>query len=292
MTFKYKVRPYENEEGEFTDYVPGDTLTIKQRFVDNATTDESLREFRSIAIVDNQGQTLVIHHVKKDVFDEYFIPLDIDLYYYKKSTLDAATQALDLFLNRQIDHLTSSLNKKHEENDYIRNDFFNKSFQYQMTKKKTLSEIWWIWYALPLGVAFIVLGIININHLGILLLPIGLVLWVPGLLVHYQYYRDNKDLKVGLSKGQEIIEITTPTVKKTLKKQDIKEILKVDGGRLNRFGWGQYGFTRIEFKSGEILYLTSLMIDQLFIEEKFIGHNIKILKTGTLVPTLDGSTRL
>jgi hypothetical protein len=141
-------------------------------------------------------------------------------------------------------------------------------------------------------VAFIVLGFININHgASGLLFVIGLILWLPGVIIHYQYYKDNSNLRVKISKGSELIEVTTPTATKTFKKADIKEVLKVDSG-INRFAWGQYGFTRIEFKTGEIVNLTSLMLDQLFIEEKFEGQNIKTLKTETLIPTLNKKTRL
>jgi hypothetical protein len=292
MSFKYKVRPYNNEEGEFTDYVSGGQATIK-RLLDNNWASDSLSDsFRTIAITDNNRQILILHHIKNDVFDIYFIPLDNDLYYFKKSTIELATQTLDLFFENKIADLISLLNKRTEDNDYVRNDFFNKSFEYRVTERKNLKEISWIWYAFPVGIAFIALGVIYIsNGASILLFALGLILWLPGVAIHYQYYKDNHELRVTISKGSEIIRVTTPTITRTFRKDDIKEVLKVDSG-YNRFAWGQYGFTRIEFKTGEILNLTCLLLDQISIEEKFIGFNVKTLKTEILIPTLDKKTRL
>lgn len=291
MSFKYKVRPYDNEDGEFTDYVPADKVTVDRIFTGNWSGENSRETFRTIALTDNLGQTLIIHHIKKGVFDIYYIPLDKDYHYFKKTDIQTTSKALDLFLNNRSTELTSLLNKRKEDNDYIRNNFFNKSFDYRVTDKQNRKEISWIWYSLPLGVAFIVLGVININHGAAgLLFVIGLILWLPGVIIHYQYYKDNENLRVKTSRGSELIEVTTPTANKTFKKVDIKEVLMVDSG-INKFGWGQYGFTRIEFKTGEILNLTCLMLDQLFIEEKF-GQNLKILKTETLIPTLNKKTRL
>jgi hypothetical protein len=292
MSFKYKVRPYNNEDGEFTDYVTVDKTAIEKVFSDNYDADDSLKSFRTIAITDDRQQTIVVHYIKKGVCDIYFIPSDSNFYYFKKSTIELATQTVRLFLESKITDLTSLLNKLTEDNDFIRGDFFNKSFEYKVTKSKSRKEISWIWYALPLGLAFIILGIININHgASIFLFIIGLVLWLPGVIIHYQYYKDNHQLRVTLSRGNNIINVATPTLSKTFTKDDIKEILKVNSG-FNRFAWGQYGFTRIEFKTGEILNLTCLMLDQLFIEDKFDGFNGKTLKTETLIPTLDKKTRL
>lgn len=292
MNFRYKLRKYNNEDGEFTDYVAADRATIERLFSDNYNVDDSLKNFRDIAIADDQGQTIIIHYIKKGVCSIYFIPLDNGFYYFKKTKIELATQAVGFLLENRIADLTGLLNRQTENNDFIRGDFFNKSFKYEVTKSKNRKEISWIWYALPLGIAFIVLGIINFDHgAAILLFIIGLILWVPGVIIHYQYYQDNHLLQVTLSKGSSIINVTTPTLSKTFAKDDIKGVLKVDSG-INRFTWGQYGFTRIEFKTGEIVNLTCLLVDQLFIEEKFDGFSGKTLKTETLIPTLDKKTRL
>lgn len=290
MSFKYKVRHYNNEDGEFTDYVTADKTTIERVFSENYDVDDSLKSFRTIAILDDRQQTILVHYIKKGVCDIYFIPPDSEFYYFKKTAIEMARQIVGMFLENKISDLTLLLNKRTDENNYIRGDFFNKSFEYKVTKAKNQKEITWMLYAFPLGVAFIVIGIIN-QGVAILFSIIGLVYWLPGVIVHYQYYQDNRQLQVRISKGSSTINVTTPTFSKTFTMGDIKEVLKFDTG-FNTFPWGHYGFTRIEFKTGEILNLTSLMLDQLLIEEKFRGYNVKVFRTRPIVPLLDKKTRL
>jgi hypothetical protein len=169
---------------------------------------------------------------------------------------------------------------------------FNDNDRHHLTGKRNFKEISWILYALPLGILFLVLGVINFSHgAAILLFAIGLILWLPGVIIHYQYYMDNKDIAIKISKESKIIEVTTSTTTKTFQKEEINEVLIVDSG-INKFAWGQYGFARIEFKTGEIINLTNLMMDQLFIADNFSLDNLKVLKTETLIPTLDKKTRL
>jgi hypothetical protein len=169
---------------------------------------------------------------------------------------------------------------------------FNDNLQHRITKSRNFKEISWILYALPLGILFLVLAVTNFSHgAAILLFAIGLILWLPGVIIHYQYYMDNKGISVKISKESKTIEVTTPTTTKTFEKGDIKEVLIVESG-INKFAWGQYGFARIEFKTGEIINLTNLMLDQLFIADNFSLDDLKVLKAETLIPTLDKKTRL
>ncbi len=69
---------------------------------------------------------------------------------------------------------------------------------------------------------------------------------------------------------------------KVFKKIDVNEILVVSTHQMtsfwnhgNRFPWNQYGFTQIKFKSGEIINLTCLMIDQSNVTDIFTGPDIK-----------------
>jgi hypothetical protein len=226
MSFKYKVRRYNYEDDEFTDYVNVDKTTIEEVFSNNYDVDDSLKSFRTIAITEDRQQTIVVHYIKRGVCDIYYIPLDSDFYYFKKSTIELATHAVGLFIENKMSDLTLILNKRTEDNNFIRGDFFNKSFEYRVTRAKSLREISWIRYALPLGLAFIILGIIDLRPSSILLFMIGLVLWLPGVIIHYQYYMDNHQLCVTLSKGNNNIIVTTPTFSKTFRKGDNKRYPK------------------------------------------------------------------
>lgn len=292
MSFKYKVRHYNNEDGEFTDYVTADKTTIEKVFSENYEVDDSLKSFRTIAITDDRQQTILVYYIKKGVCDIYFIPPDNDFYYFKKTTIETATKIVSLFLDTNITDLTLQLNRKTDKKNYIKGDFFNKSFEHELSKTRNLKGLSWMLYAFPLGIAFIIVGIININQgASFIYIIIGLIHWLPGAIIHYQYYYDNHQLRVKLSKGSDIINVKTPTFSKVFTKTEISKVMKFDTG-FSRFAWGHYGFTRIEFKTGEILNLTSLMLDQLLIEEKFRGYNVKVFRTQTLVPLLDKKTRL
>lgn len=101
---------------------------------------------------------------------------------------------------------------------------FNDNNRHQLTDKRNFKEISWILYALPLGIVFLVLGVINYSSgAAILLFAIGLILWLPGVIIHYQYYMDNKDISVKLSKESKTIEVTTPTTTKTFQKKKLKK---------------------------------------------------------------------
>lgn len=106
MNFKYKVRRFNYEDGEFTDYVNVDKMTIEKVFSNNYDVDDSLKRFRTIAISDDRQQTIVVHYIKRGVCDIYYIPLDSYFCYFKKSTIELARQAVGLFLKNKMSDLT------------------------------------------------------------------------------------------------------------------------------------------------------------------------------------------
>jgi len=174
---------------------------------------------------------------------------------------------------------------------------------YQTNQDRNLKEISWIIYGLPLGAMFTFLGIVGLNSniLSISLIILGTIFWLPGLIVHFQYYQDNNGLRVRLSKESEVIEITTPTVSRSFNKSDIKEILVVcthryqsqgwwDGG--NRLPWNKYGYTQIQFQTGEIINLTNLIIDQSIAIDSFSNLKTKKLRAEELFPTIKKKSNL
>ena len=67
MNFKYKVRRFNYEDGEFTDYVNVDKMTIEKVFSNNYDVDDSLKRFRTIAI-STTGNKQLLSTTSREVF--------------------------------------------------------------------------------------------------------------------------------------------------------------------------------------------------------------------------------
>jgi len=164
---------------------------------------------------------------------------------------------------------------------------------YQVTRSQIYKHISWIWWGLPIGAAISFLGIkIYPDFFSIIFLALGTSFWVPGLIIHFQYLKDNDGLVINLSPEDDAIKVTSARTIRQFNKNDIEEILYVcthgmsNWSHGNRLPWRDYGFTQILFKSGQILNLTSLLIDQSSVMDNFKGKDFKKRKAEELFPTL------
>lgn len=298
MTFKYRLKYYKNEDGEYTTPAICDEQTIKDIISKHWMGDNIPNSLEVISITNEIGQSLLLAHTTKDVFEVFYLPLYQYFHYHKKSWISVIFDSLDLFMNNKIAELESSLNKTSHEHDYIRGDFFFKDHNYQITKKRNWNELKGVLFILPIGIIMISFGIFGIFYFKNLFIGLVFLLfiflggwyWLPGLILHIQYYNDNKNFQVRITTGDEIIKIETPWTKREISKSDINKISKF--GVLNyKNPWGHYGYTEIEFKSGEILNLTNLMIDQMSILDKFKYDQVNIL-TVWRIPFLKRRTKI
>jgi hypothetical protein len=117
------------------------------------------------------------------------------------------------------------------------------------------------------------------------------MLWIPGVVLHYQYMKDGKDLIVRVTRGSDRITIQTPLIKKVLLKSNISQVTKVENPAY-KVPWSRYGYLQIDFTSGEVINLTNLFADQLFVLDKFEFDNIKKVSVKSGIPTLTNKTRI
>ncbi|HTJ52004.1 MAG TPA: hypothetical protein VL443_21230 [Cyclobacteriaceae bacterium] len=300
MTFHYKLKYYKNEEGEFTETLPCDREYIHSLL--SSYWGETLPNGLELIVVTNSiGQSIILEHSGKDVFEVYFLPLNKSFLFHKKSRIDLIEKSLDLFLDNRIEILEESLNKTKKENGFIRSDFIYKDFSYTVTPKRKWNALYpTVLTGLPLGLLYIVATIITLDKLpnsalffviNVFALAMGFLLWLPGLILHRQYVRDNMNFIITITRGENAIRFDNGEIIKDLLKSDIICIRKVENPWY-KMPWSDYGYTEIQFKSGEFLNLTNLIIDQLLIFDKFDSKETEITLKKSLIPMITNPTCL
>lgn len=292
MRLKYRIKTYSDEEGEYSDYSLGDKDTIVAIIESHWTDNQPTSDIEIISIVNMAGESLLIEHQGKGVFDVYYLPLETKFHYHKKSRIEVVYQSLDLYSMNEIRALEESLNKTTKENKYIRGPFFYVDHDYRLSDKRSFREIIWIfWSGLPMGLIFTGLGLVLLM-LPLFLLPIPLFLialgtysWLPGVLLHQQYLRDADGLLIRVTKGSKTIRLETFDKKKVLNKSQIVSVTKFQNPAYKN-PWSEYGFTEIVFDTGDIVNLSNLLVDQMFILEKFSQDNIETLTINKMIPKL------
>jgi hypothetical protein len=298
MNFKYRLKTYKDEEGEYSDYSPADKDSILN-IIQTHWTNESLPNgLEIISITNDLGQYLLLEHFKNGVFDVYYLPQQTSYHFHKKSTIDIIFNSVDLFFANKLTELENSLNKTKKENKYIRGNFFFIDHNYRYRQDRSIKEGLWLIYALPMGLIISCMGVMSfltpnalVNFLGIFLFVMGFYFWVPGLLLHLQYKRDIDKIIVKVTKGQEKIRIDLNGKVKELDKRDIARVVKYENPAY-RNPWSDYGYAQIEFKNGQVLNLTNLLCDQLFILDKFSQDNIETKTVKKWIPKIVKKTNV
>jgi len=292
MNFRYKTRPNHFEKGEFTDYTHADPDVILDLFTSNYWGNGYSEKFADIAVCDQNDRIVFVQLFRGQVCDIFFIPSDTNFHYFTKSNFDLAHQILTMFLAGEIEEVTRRLKKTREDHDFVMGDLINKRFTYQMTPSRVIRETWWMWFNVPVGSAIVGLGLMDLgNWLAIPVILAGLILSLPGLLLFYNYWKDNQHLQVTISRGRDEIHVLTSVREKILKKSDITAVV-IFCMPSSKFGWTDYGFTRIEFASGDVVNMTNLIIDQFMIEIKFPGLEDKIKSIEKPVALIEIKTNL
>jgi hypothetical protein len=292
MRFKYRVKTYGDEEGEYSEYALGDKDSIIGIIESHWADEQSSSDIEIISIINKAGQSLLFEHQGKGVFDVYYLPLETSFHYHKKSRIEVVYHSLDLYAMNEINALEAFLNKRTKENKYIRGPFFYIDHDYRLNDKRSFRELIWIfWYGLPMGFIFTVLGL-ALLMLPILFLPIPLFLiclgtyfWLPGVMLHQQYLRDAHDLLVSVTKGSKTIRIENSYKKRLLNKSQIVTVTKFQNPAY-KIPWSDYGYTEIVFDTGDIVNLSNLLVDQLFVLEKFSQDNIETKTINKMIPKL------
>ena len=298
MTFHYKLKYYKNEEGEFTETLPCDREYISGLLF--SYWGETLPNGLELIVVTNSiGQSIILEHSGKDVFEVYFLPLNKPFLFHKKSRIDLIEQSLDLFLDNRIEVLQESLNKTKKENGFIRSDFIYKAFSYTVTPKRKWNALYpTVLTGLPVGLCYIAATIITFGKspnnalffaISVFTLVMGFLLWLPGLMLHRQYVRDNENFTITITRGENAIRFDNGEIVKDLLKSDIVYVRKVENPWY-KMPWSEYGYTEIQFKSGEFLNLTNLIIDQLLTADKFDSKEIEIVFEKSLIPMIKNPT--
>lgn len=298
--FKYRIKRYRDEGGEYSAYNFGDIWSIRKIIDSHWTNENCPNDLEVISILNLSGQSLLLEHQKKQVFDAYFLPLNNRFHFHKKSRIDIVYQCLELFMTNQVSEIETLLNKTKKENTYIRGDFFFKDHDYRITNKRKFRElIWFFWCGLPLGGMLTILSgklflDMSLEHflIPLFVLALGTYFWLPGILLHIQYTKDFKDLVVRITRGSELITIRAAKKTKTLDKSKIAAVTKFQNPAYKN-PWANYGFTEIVFTTGDVINLTNLTVDQLFILDKFpVNTNIKIGTANKMFPFLKNKSAI
>lgn len=298
MSFKYRVQKYGDEEGEYSEYEPCDKDSIL-KIIEENWTDNRPNGLHVISILNNAGQALLLEHFAKDVFDVYYLPTKEGFHFHKKSRQELIYNCLEFFFSNDINGLESNLNRTKKDDEFIRKEFFFIDHDYRLTEKRTTKELTsFLVFGVPYGIMLLGIGFMmaikgpgGIKVFSLFILAIGTYAWLPGLLLHFQYKDDANDLNVRVTKGNKKITVNLRGTNKILDKADIQVVTKVQNPAY-RNPWSDYGYTEIKFKSGEVINLTNLMVDQLFILDKFANDNVETKTINKAIPRLRNKSRI
>lgn len=299
MIFKCRVKTYDSEEGEYCEYSPIDRDSAIGMVQQNWQCEERPNGLEIISISNSRGQHLLLEHFNKHVFDVYYLPLDKAFHFHKKSTVEIVLNAIDLFFSDRINDLESSLNKTKVENKYIRGDFFFVDHHYRFATKRLLNLsivnatvvfVICMMYCL-LGVFIALSNGAPIRIFGIVISAIGLLPPLAMVRLFYQYKNDIGQWSVRVTSREDMILATSPLGRKEFYKQDLVRVTKFENSDYRSL-WNEYGYIQMEFKSGEVINLNSLMVEQLFVEYKFKGILAPVMKQRVWIPWIKKKTQI
>ncbi len=276
--FHFKVKGYANETGEFTESFPAESATILQLILQHWFNETLPNNLDIVSITNESGDLLVIDHLKRDIFDYYFIPSrNNKKYFHKKTDIQFMFFALESFFNNRSHDLEANLKEKNDDWKFVRGDFTGKNFTYKIDNAGLWRNLNWIGFWFAFSVVLLLMGVISGTMAGYVVFLIYFValslLNIAQLRRFRQYYLDNKEFEVRVSRADPVIHVRKGSWSQDIPKTEIKQITKYihppDDARMV----AEY-FTEIEFNNGNVLNLTCLMIQQIHVETKFANENI------------------
>ena len=275
--FRFKIKGYLNETGEYSELHTAESGTIVQ-FILQHWFNESIPKNLDIILIENEaGDQLIIDHLKRDIFDYYYLVAgNKKIYYHKKTDIQFMFFVLECFFNNLDKDLRQNFNATTDDSDFILGDYRGKDFNNTITNRKLLKNAEVLMYPLIFLIAAIVFSVITAS---LAVLIIGVVFCLFSALLMYStyrrllsYYNDNKDIELKFSRGNDFLEVKKGTWSRSIPKTDIRNILKYTAP-LNSVA--EY-HTEIEFINGNILNVTCLLVPQHEIELKFANDLVPI----------------
>ncbi|MEI9919159.1 MAG: hypothetical protein WDO14_10220 [Bacteroidota bacterium] len=277
--FRFKIKGYLNETGEYSELHNADSGTILQ-FILQHWFNESLPNNLDIVFIQNEaGDQLIIDHLKRDIFDYYFIEGgSARTYYHKKTDIQFMFFALESFFNNRNVDIRHNLTATTYDSKFIMGDFRGKDFNYKITN-------WRLWKNLDILIfPLIVMGgsiLFSFVTSYVMIIVGGLFctsyafFMYSSLIRLRSYYNDNKDISIRFSRGDDFLHVKRGTWSRSIPKNEIRHVLKYiqplnDGRTFTEF------HTEIEFINGNVLNITTLLVPQHEIEVKFANDPIPI----------------
>ncbi len=275
MNIFVKVRKEDFEDGEYTPkaYIDkGDAIDFFETY--NWTKDS---EFTSECLIfSNEDKELFcIEKYSKDVYQLYVIDFSMRYYHHKTTKKTGVIKALNKFVHGA---------KIGEEDKFVReadrsfvNGFKEQAFIYKISFLRQLeASVFWVVYLIFFfGGSIFSLCLGNSFKITAIIMSLFIIFWLPGLIVHSNYWLHNRKFQIQISKGNSIFILTKDGFATSYSKDDIKDIIQYQSSQ-SRIPWTCYGFTRIVFNDKTSIVLTNLLIDQFELKYK------KLLQIGTI----------
>jgi hypothetical protein len=272
-TFQFKVKSYDNEEGEYSPLQQAEPGTIIQ-FVLNHWFNEMLPNNLDIIVIKNEkGDLLVIDHENKDVFRFFLIPTEKGLFYfYKMTDIRFMFFTLEHFFSGLLDTLKENLNKTMDDWRWVKGDFIGKNFHYSITGWNLFKL-----FLAPIGLTAALLLFALITPFVDLDSTFRTLLILTGVLAFFysfstirniMWYLDQRPLQVQLSRGDRFIHVWFNGQKQSIPKTDIVSIQQHLVTDMERDIWWPL-FTQLDFQNGDTLNINKLLMPQRDMKDKF-----------------------
>jgi hypothetical protein len=277
LPFRFKVKGYLNEAGEYSEFHPAEAGTIIQLILQHWFNETLPNNLDIVVIQNDKGDQLVIDHVKRDIFDYYLVAAGHGRdYYHKKTDIQMMFFVLESFFSGHLDDLKMNFNQTSDDSTFIRGDYLGKNFDYSVTR----SSLWRNLNIVGFQALFLLVLILSSIFLSDYLLVFsGIYLFIAvftslrQVRMFREYYLDNRDLRVKLSRANEEIEITNGRGSRVIPKSEISKVTKYVHSPDDARSMTEY-YTEVEFHNGNVLNLTCLLIPQSHIETKFANDDI------------------
>ena len=277
--FRFKIKGYLNEAGEYSELHAAESATILQ-FILQHWFNETLPNNLDIVFIQNDvGDQLIIDHLKRDIFDYYFIEKKNGrTYYHKKTDIQFMFFALESFFNNRNQDIRHNLTATTDDWKFILGDFRGKDFNYSITNRR-------LWKNLDILIfpAIILGGSVILSFgLSYMMIVVGglfcltyIIYMLSTIKRLRSYYNDNKDISLRFSRGDDFLHVKKGTWSRSIPKTEIRHVLKYiqplnDGSTFSEF------HTEIEFINGNVLNVTCLLVPQHEIETKFANDLIPV----------------